>query len=154
MLKFSQGEADSTAEVMLSMNKPNTITAALQMYSNTTDSSRKSSISENIGVSPVATNAKNNMVNIFFSQSRALINKVAVNETKRDVSFQLTNDDQDAKLFNHYVVPNNRTISTSASHTVLKSSSSSLTAHDFLKKYPKCFGAKFTGLPGKIRALI
>jgi hypothetical protein len=34
------------------------------------------------------------------------------------------------------------------SHSLLRSSSALLVGHEFLKRHPKCFGAKFSGLPG------
>lgn len=89
---------------------------------NTTNSSRKSSISEVVYGTPPS----NSLLG-----SRAFVNE-------RDPSFNLDPD------FN-----NGDFRSTSISISTNYKTSSSTMNHDLLKKNPKCFGAKFSGLPGK-----
>ena len=86
-------------------------------HTNTTNSSRKSSISGDVYGTPPTSS---------ILSSRTLINE-------RDTSFNLNDD---------FSIGDIRPPSIS----ILKSSSSMY--HDFLKKNPKCFGAKFSGLPG------
>lgn len=121
-------------------------TSIVQLHSNTTNSSRKSSISEHTaygGTSPANTTS---------------LLAANIQRKERDASFHLANDDQDA--ISQYMTSTtaqlgrnsiNIGVNTSGSASgggVLKSSSASMAAHEFLKKNPKCFGAKFTGLPG------
>lgn len=112
-------------------------TSALQLYSNTTNSSRKSSFSEYTAYGTPPTN----------------LNSILNNKTliERDTSFTQNDDQSDMPYVRN---PHTNSISISNTHNLpnlLKSSSSTLSAHEFLKKYPKCFGAKFSGLPGFIK---
>lgn len=127
-------ESDIVETIVTNTNRQITNPSGLlQLYSNTTNSSRKSSLSEYTayGTSPNPTGLKP------FNQ-------------ERDVSFNILNDDQESTI--QYVTAagrNTSSISICNPHGgALKSSSSSLAAHEFLKKYPKSFGAKFSGLPG------
>jgi hypothetical protein len=111
---------------------------ALQLCTNTSNSSRKSSFSEYTCGTPPTTNLQcliNNNNN----------NNKTLGNAERETSVNV-NDDQ---VESHFVKSSfTNSISIGNSHNLLKSSSSTLSAHEFLKKYPKCFGAKFTGLPG------
>lgn len=104
----------------------------------TTTSSRKSSFSE-YGYSTPPTNI-----------SSYLSNRTIIQE--RDTSFT---DDQTtysigmSDLMLSGRNPNSTSFSLATTQNILKSSSNALTAHEFLKKNPKCFGAKFSGQPGK-----
>ncbi|RNA27104.1 WD repeat-containing 59, partial [Brachionus plicatilis] len=96
--------------------------SALHHTTNTTNSSRKSSFSENFnGTSP--NNFTFNVVSQYMNNDR-------------DSSFNLA---ETAIFSNDFTRPN--------SQNLIKSQSSTILPHEFLKKYPKCFGAKFSGLP-------
>jgi hypothetical protein len=101
----------------------------------TTTSSRKSSFSE-YGYSTPPTNISS------YLSSRTIIQE-------RDTSFT---DDQTYNIgVNDLILNRNHnsaSFSIATTQNILKSSSNALTAHEFLKKNPKCFGAKFSGLPG------
>lgn len=115
---------------------------AIQLHTNTTNSSRKSSISEHTacGTSPA-----NNTTTLLGPNSRGTLAKTS----EREASFNLPNEDQEI-MPSQYLTGTGRNSINIGSSGVLKSSSASLAAHEFLKKHPKCFGAKFTGLPGFI----
>jgi hypothetical protein len=120
-------DEDDLSNIIIT-NKLGTNTSNLMPQSNTTNSSRKSSISEYTYGTPPSTG---------YLGTRA-------NTNEREGSINL----------NEELQVNERTsISTSftksASFNLLKSSSSAHIAHEFLKRNPKCFGAKFSGLPGK-----
>lgn len=108
---------------------------------------------------PIISNSNNNQTNNTTSSSRrnsynsesnystppSNFNSLISNRTliqERD-SFNLIDDptsygnDLIMRNSNNFNIPQN----------LLKSSSTALIAHEFLKKNPKCFGAKFTGLP-------
>jgi hypothetical protein len=92
---------------------------------NTTNSSRKSSVSEYVyGTPPLS-----------YLSSRTLIHE-------REVSFNLA----DEQTIGDMIRSSQNSIS--ASHALMKSSNS--INHDILKRHPKCFGAKFMGQPGKV----
>lgn len=98
--------------------------SALHHTTNTTNSSRKSSFSENFtGTSP------SNFTSNFNVLSQYLNND-------RDSSFNLA---ETAIFNNDFTRPN--------SQNLIKSQSSSILPHEFLRKYPKSFGGKFSGLP-------
>ena len=123
----------------LNSNKQTGANSAMQLPSNTTNSSRKSSISEytTFGTSPAA-----NTMSLLGPNSRNL-----GKNSEREASFNLPNDDQDTASMQFLSGAGRNSININV-HGVLKSSSASLAAHEFLKKHPKCFGAKFSGLPG------
>lgn len=98
--------------------------SALHHTTNTTNSSRKSSFSENFnGTSPGNFTSNFNIVSQYINNDR-------------DSSFNLA----ETAIFSHdFTRPN--------SQNLIKSQSSTILPHEFLKKNPKCFGGKFTGLP-------
>lgn len=97
--------------------------SALHHTTNTTNSSRKSSFSENlIGTSPSNFTSNFNVLNQYLNNDR-------------DSSFNLA----ETAIFNDFTRPN--------SQNLIKSQSSSILPHEFLRKYPKSFGGKFSGLP-------
>lgn len=128
LLLRTREEDDVSANLSL-VGKP-IQTNALQLNSNTTNSSRKSSFSENTcGTTPTNVNS-------------LITNRTLVND--REPSFNLIDEQSQ---YENQLNMTNLTNCIATVHNLFKSSST-LTAHDFLKKYPKCFGAKFTGLPG------
>jgi hypothetical protein len=99
-----------------------------QLQTNTTNSSRKSSISDHLGNSPSNLN--------YFASNRAGLN------SERDPS--INQGDETSSIYNNNIDgfrTTNASNSISLSHNLFK------TAHNFLKKNPKCFGARFTNLP-------
>ena len=91
---------------------------------NTTNSSRKSSVSEYVyGTPPLS-----------YMSTRTLIHE-------REPSFNLA----DEQTIGDMIRTSQNSIS--ASHNLLKLSNS--VNHDILKRNPKCFGAKFMGQPGR-----
>ena len=102
-----------------------TSSISLQPQTNTTNSSRKSSVSEYIYGTPPSS----------LMSTRTLIHE-------REASFNLA----DEQTIGDMIRTSQNSIS--ASHNLLKSSN--FINHDILKRNPKCFGAKFMGQPGNI----
>lgn len=94
----------------------------LQPQTNTTNSSRKSSVSEYIYGTPPSS--------------------LMSTRTLREASFNLA----DEQTIGDMIRTSQNSIS--GSHNLLKSSN--FINHDILKRNPKCFGAKFMGQPGNI----
>ena len=114
-------EDDSSSNINVSIKGGLFTSNNHQIQPNTSNSSRKSSISE-FGYGTPPTNLT----------TRSILDRE---------SFNLTDENND--LFKINV--NSLSIN---SHSLLRSSSALLVGHEFLKQHPKCFGAKFCGLPG------